>query len=116
MALHSQETIAAVQLIADMYLKHKIIPRGRSRGTISEITKPSVTAGDFRSESYQYYAHLMESDKELYDVTGLLPVPAGPAGAIEALTLPPGLSLSTTPIQRSPKGSSSTGWPPRTCG
>ena len=28
----------------------------------------------------------MESDKELYDVTGLLPVPAGPAGAIEGLT------------------------------
>ena len=24
------------------------------------------------------YAHLMESDKELYDVTGLLPVPAVP--------------------------------------
>ena len=33
-ALHSKETIAAVQLIADMYLKHKIIPKGRSRGTI----------------------------------------------------------------------------------
>ena len=27
-ALHSKETIAAVQLIADMYLKHKIIPKG----------------------------------------------------------------------------------------
>jgi len=28
------------------------------------------------------YAHLADSDKDLYNVTGLLPVPAGPAGPI----------------------------------
>jgi multiple sugar transport system substrate-binding protein len=86
-SLHSKETIAAVQLIADMYLRHKIIPKGaiswdntgnnkayQSRQVIFVLNPTSI------------YAHLMESDKELYDVTGLLPVPAGPAGAIEALT------------------------------
>jgi multiple sugar transport system substrate-binding protein len=86
-ALHSKETIAAVQLIADMYLKHKIIPRGaiswdntgnnkayQSRQVIFVLNPTSI------------YAHLAESDKELYDVTELLPVPAGPAGAIEQLT------------------------------
>src|SRR5262249_22159760 len=31
------------------------------------------------------YAYLSESDKELYNVTGLLPVPAGPAGSIAAV-------------------------------
>jgi multiple sugar transport system substrate-binding protein len=29
------------------------------------------------------YAYLSESDKELYDVTGMLPVPAGPAGPVD---------------------------------
>lgn len=33
------------------------------------------------------YAHLAESDKELYDVTRLLPVPAGPAGAVEEVSV-----------------------------
>jgi multiple sugar transport system substrate-binding protein len=86
-ALHSKETIQAVQLIADMYLKHKIIPKGaiswdntgnnkayQSRQVIFVLNPTSI------------YAHLAESDKELYDLTGLLPVPAGPAGAIEELT------------------------------
>ena len=33
------------------------------------------------------YAYLAESDKELYNVTGLLPVPAGPAGSIAEVTI-----------------------------
>jgi multiple sugar transport system substrate-binding protein len=85
-ALHSQGTVAAVQFIADMYHKHKIIPKGsigwdntgnnkayQSRQVIFVLNPTSI------------YAHLAESDKELYDVTGLLPVPAGPAGAFDAL-------------------------------
>jgi len=85
-ALHSKETVAAVQLIADMYLKHKIIPKGaiswdntgnnkayQSRQVIFVLNPTSI------------YAHLAESDKELYNTTGLLPVPAGPAGAIAAV-------------------------------
>src|SRR5439155_14098417 len=75
-ALHSKETIAGVQLIADMYLKHKIIPKGaiswdntgnnkayQSRQVIFVLNPTSI------------YAYLAESDKELYNVTGLLPVP-----------------------------------------
>jgi multiple sugar transport system substrate-binding protein len=85
-ALHSKETVEAVQLIADMYLKHKIIPKGaiswdntgnnkayQSRQVIFVLNPTSI------------YAHLAESDKELYNTTGLLPVPAGPAGAIAAV-------------------------------
>ena len=76
----------AVQFIADMYHKHKIIPKGaiawdntgnnkayQSRQVIFVLNPTSI------------YAHLAESDKELYNVTGLLPVPAGPAGAFEEL-------------------------------
>src|SRR4029434_4746518 len=85
-ALHSKGTIAAVQVIADMFNKHKIIPKGaiawdntgnnkayQSRQVIFVLNPTSI------------YAHLAESDKELYDVTGMLPLPAGPAGAIEEL-------------------------------
>jgi multiple sugar transport system substrate-binding protein len=86
-ALHSKGTVQAVQFIADMYHKHKIIPKGaisydntgnnkayQSRQVIFVLNPTSI------------YAHLADSDKELYDMTRLLPVPAGPAGAIEALT------------------------------
>jgi multiple sugar transport system substrate-binding protein len=85
-ALYSKGTIEAVQLIADMFHKHKIIPKGaigwddtgnnkayQSRQVIFVLNPTSI------------YAHLGESDKELYNVTGLLPVPAGPAGAFELL-------------------------------
>ena len=87
-ALHSKGTVAAVQLIADMYNKHKIIPKGaiswdntgnnkayQSRQVIFVLNPTSI------------YAHLAESDKELYDVTRLLPVPAGPAGAVEEVSV-----------------------------
>src|SRR2546428_3235262 len=87
-ALHSKGTVDAVQLIADMYLKHKIIPKGaiswdatgnnkayQSRQVIFVLNPTSI------------YAYLSESDKELYNVTGLLPVPAGPAGSIAEVTI-----------------------------
>src|SRR3989449_2470946 len=81
-ALHSRGTIAAVQLIADMFNKHKIIPKGaiawdntgnnkayQSRQVIFVLNPTSI------------YAHLADSDKELYKFTGLLPVPTEPDGA-----------------------------------
>jgi multiple sugar transport system substrate-binding protein len=85
-ALHSPGTVQAVQLIADMFQKHKIIPKG----TISWDNQGNNKAYQSRQVIFvvnptSIYAHLAESDKELYDVTGLLPVPAGPAGAIQAL-------------------------------
>jgi multiple sugar transport system substrate-binding protein len=86
-ALNSPGTVQAVKLIADMYHKHKIIPKGaiswdntgnnkayQSRQVIFVLNPTSI------------YAYLAESDKELYDVTRLLPLPAGPAGAVEELS------------------------------
>src|SRR5215510_12783173 len=104
-ALHSSGTIAAVQLIADMYSKHKIIPKGaiawdntgnnkayQSRQVIFVLNPTSI------------YAHLAESDKELYNVTGLLPLPAGPAGAIEELTTAEWLLFNKNPYPEVAKG------------
>jgi len=85
-ALHSPGTIKAVQLIADMYLKHKIIPKG----TISWDNTGNNKAYQSRQVIFvqnatSIYAYLAESDKELYNATGLLPMPAGPAGAFATL-------------------------------
>jgi multiple sugar transport system substrate-binding protein len=85
-ALNSPGTIQAVQLIADMFNKHKIIPKG----TISWDNQGNNKAYQSRQVIFvlnptSIYAHLAESDKELYDVTGLLPVPAGPGGAFQSL-------------------------------
>src|SRR5262245_62576797 len=91
-ALHSKGTIQAVQLIADMFNKHKIIPKGaiawdntgnnkayQSRQVIFVLNPTSI------------YAHLAESDKVLYNVTGLLPLPAGAGGGIEEVKTAGGL-------------------------
>src|SRR5215475_9880252 len=104
-ALHSKETVTAVQVIADMYQKHKIIPKGaiawddtgnnkayQSRQVIFVLNPTSI------------YAHLGESDKELYNVTGLLPVPAGPAGAIEEVSTGFMALFKTTPYPELAKG------------
>jgi len=86
-ALNSPGTIQAVKLIADMFQKHKIIPKD----TISWDNQSNNKAYQSRQVIFvlnptSIYAHLAESDKELYDVTGLLPIPAGPAGSVEVLT------------------------------
>ena len=104
-ALHSKGTVAAVQLIADMFNKHKIIPKGaiawdntgnnkayQSRQVIFVLNPTSI------------YAHLADSDKELYNVTGLLPVPAGPAGAIEELSTAEWLLFKHNPYPEVAKG------------
>ena len=86
-ALHSQGTIKAVQLIADMYLKHKIIPKGTiawdNTGNNKAYQSRQVI---FVQNATSIYAHLADSDKELYNATGLLPMPAGPAGAFATLS------------------------------
>jgi multiple sugar transport system substrate-binding protein len=85
-ALNSPGTVQAVQTIADMFNKHKIIPKG----TISWDNQGNNKAYQSRQVIFvlnptSIYAHLAESDKELYDVTGLLPVPAGSAGSFQSL-------------------------------
>ena len=85
-ALHSPGTVKAVQLIADMYLKHKIIPKGAiswdNTGNNKAYQSRQVI---FVQNATSIYAYLAESDKELYNNTGLLPMPAGPAGAFATL-------------------------------
>ena len=104
-ALNSPGTVQAVKLIADMYNKHKIIPKG----TISWDNQGNNKAYQSRQVIFvlnptSIYAHLAESDKELYDVTGLLPVPAGPAGAIEELTTAEWLLFKHNPYPEVAKG------------
>jgi multiple sugar transport system substrate-binding protein len=86
-ALHSKGTVEAVQLIADMFSKHKIIPKG----TIAWDNTGNNKAYQSRQVIFvlnptSIYAYLAESDKELYNTTGLLPMPAGPAGAFATLS------------------------------
>src|SRR3989441_5341406 len=81
-ALHSRGTIAAVQLIADMFNKHKIVPKGAISWDNTGNNKAYQSRqGVFGLNPTSISAHLADSDKELYNVTGLMPVPAGPAGA-----------------------------------
>jgi len=85
-ALYSPGAVKAVQLIADMYLKHKIIPKGAiswdNTGNNKAYQSRQVI---FVQNATSIYAYLAESDKELYNATGLLPMPAGPAGAFATL-------------------------------
>src|SRR2546426_3611315 len=104
-ALHSRGTIAAVQLIADMFNKHKIIPKG----TIAWDNTGNNKAYQSRQVIFvlnptSIYAHLADSDKELYKVTGLMPIPAGPAGAIEGLTTAGWLLFKHNPHPPAAKG------------
>jgi multiple sugar transport system substrate-binding protein len=103
--LHSEGAIAAVQLIADMYHKHKIIPKG----TISWDNTGNNKAYQSRQVIFvlnptSIYAHLAGSDKELYNTTGLLPVPAGPAGRVEELTTAEWVLFKHNPYPEVAKG------------
>jgi multiple sugar transport system substrate-binding protein len=83
-ALNSPGTVQAVKLIADMYQKHKIIPKGAiswdNQGNNKAYQSRQVI---FVLNASSIYAHLAESDKELYEVTGMLPAPTGPAGPVD---------------------------------
>jgi multiple sugar transport system substrate-binding protein len=104
-ALNSPGTVQAVQLIADMFNKHKIIPKEAiswdNQGNNKAYQSRQVI---FVLNPTSIYAHLAESDKELYDVTGMLPVPAGPAGAIEELTTAEWLLFKHNPYPEVAKG------------
>ena len=104
-ALHSPGTVKAVQLIADMYHKHKIIPKGAigwdNTGNNKAYQSRQVI---FVQNATSIYAHLAESDKELYNVTGLLPTPAGPAGAFETLSTHVLGALQAQPLSRVGQG------------
>ncbi|MGE3539447.1 MAG: ABC transporter substrate-binding protein [Candidatus Tectimicrobiota bacterium] len=84
--LHSPGTVQAVQLIADMYLKHKIIPKGAIGWDNTSNNKAYQSRQViFVQNATSIYAHLADSDKDLYNTTGLLPMPSGPAGGFATL-------------------------------
>jgi len=104
-ALNSKGTIEAVKLISDMYHKYKIIPKG----TVSWDNTGNNKAYQSRQVIFvlnptSIYAHLEQSNKDLYNDTGLLPTPAGPAGAFEELTTAEWLLFNKNPYPEFAKG------------
>jgi multiple sugar transport system substrate-binding protein len=104
-ALNAPGTVQAVKLIAEMFQKHKIIPKGSvswdNQGNNKAYQSRQVI---FALNPSSIYAHLAESDKELYAVTGMLPVPAGPAGAVEELSSGEWLLFKHNPYPEVAKG------------
>jgi len=104
-ALHSKGTVAAVQLVADMFHKHKIIQKGAiawdNTGNNKAYQSRQVL---FVLNPTSIYAYLAESDKELYNTTGLLPIPAGPAGSIAELSTAEWVLFKHNPYPEVAKG------------
>jgi multiple sugar transport system substrate-binding protein len=97
--------VQAVKLIADMYHKHRIIPKGAvswdNQGNNKAYQSRQVI---FVINASSIYAHLAGSDKELYDVTGMLPTPAGPAGAADRLNTGEWMLFKHNPYPEVAKG------------
>jgi multiple sugar transport system substrate-binding protein len=103
--LQSPGTVKAVQFIADMYTKHKIIPKGATGWDNTSNNKAFQSKQViFVTNPTSIYAHLADSDKQLYDSTRLLPVPAGPAGAIDSLGTTEWLLFKNNPYPELAKG------------
>ena len=105
-ALHSQGTIAGGAVHCRYVYQAQDHPQGRDRvGQYRATTRPINRGRSSLSlNPTSIYAHLADSDKELYDVTGLLPVPAGPAGAIDALGTTEWLLFKHNPYPEVAKG------------
>jgi len=104
-ALHSPGTVKAVQLIADMFHKHKIIPKGTiAWDNIGNNKAYQSRQVIFVQNATSIYAHLAESDRDLYKVTELLPMPACPAGAFETLGTAYWTLCKHNPYPEVPKG------------
>jgi multiple sugar transport system substrate-binding protein len=104
-ALNSPSTVQAVKVIADMYNKHKIIPKGAiswdNQGNNKAYQSRQVI---FVLNPSSIYAHLADSDKELYEVTGMMPSPSGPGGAIEEITTQEWMVFKNSPYPEVAKG------------
>jgi multiple sugar transport system substrate-binding protein len=104
-ALHSPETVQAVKMIADMYHKHKIIPKGAvswdNQGNNKAYQSRQVI---FVLNASSIYAYLAESDPELYAVTGMLPAPAGPAGPVDQVATGEWMIFKHSPYPELAKG------------
>jgi multiple sugar transport system substrate-binding protein len=104
-ALNSPGTVQAVKVIADMYSKHKIIPKGAvswdNQGNNKAYQSRQVI---FVVNASSIYAYLSESDKELYDVTGMLPAPAGPGGPSDRVSTAEWMLFKHNPYPEVAKG------------
>jgi multiple sugar transport system substrate-binding protein len=104
-ALNSPGTVQGVKTIADMYLKHKIIPKGAiswdNQGNNKAYQSRQVI---FVLNASSIYAYLSESDKELYDVTAMLPAPAGPAGPLDQVSTGEWMIFKHSPYPELAKG------------
>lgn len=83
---NSPGNVAGFKFIADMYNKHKIIPKGAvswdNAGNNKAYQSKQVA---FINNPSSVYAYLAGNDPELQKRTGLFGVPAGPAGAINLI-------------------------------
>ena len=104
-ALHSQGTLQAVRVLAEMFTTHNIIPKGAlawdNTGNNKAYQSRQVL---FVLNPSSIYAHLATSDPELYKDTALLPIPAGPAGAVEVLSTNEWVLFQRNPYPEIAKG------------
>src|SRR5712664_858906 len=84
--MNSPENVAGVKVIEAMFKTHKIIPPGAISWDNSGNNKAYQSKqAAFVMNPTSIYAYLDGNDKDLQKVTGLMPVPAGPKGAINQI-------------------------------
>jgi hypothetical protein len=84
--MHSPENVAGVKVIEAMFKTHKIIPPGAISWDNSGNNKAYQSKqAAFVMNPTSIYAYLDGNDKDLQKVTGLMPVPAGPKGAVNQI-------------------------------
>src|SRR5215475_8892189 len=84
--LNSPENIAGLKVLEAMFKTHKIIPPGAISWDDSGNNKAYQSKqAAFVMNPTSVYAYLDGNDKDLQQVTGLYPVPAGPAGTVNQI-------------------------------
>jgi multiple sugar transport system substrate-binding protein len=85
-AINSPGSVAAFQLIQDMYQKHQIIPRGALSWDNSGNNKAYQSRQvAFAQDSTSIFSSLLLDDKDLADRTGLFPAPGGSGGRLKMI-------------------------------
>jgi multiple sugar transport system substrate-binding protein len=85
--VNTPEFAAGFQFIADMFLKHRIIPRGVLGNGDTAWNNKAYQSGQvaFIQNPTSVYAYLAGNDQELMKKTGLFGAPAGPAGSFNQI-------------------------------
>ena len=85
-AMNSAANIAGLKVLEAMFKTHKIIPPGAISWDDSGNNKAYQSKqAAFVMNPTSVYAYLDGNDKDLQKVTGIFPVPAGPAGSISQI-------------------------------